>query len=515
MLVAKPFRIAAAALMLLAAAPAPAAFVVNTDNDADDAGDGVCSLREAIIAVNTQADYHECTSANTGESFVSFAIAPNAGETHTIALTSALPPVMHFIGLDGTTQSGTTCAPVPNVRIEITNPSNLVGDGLSIEAGAALSDVRGLAISGFDSQEAAGLRIYGNDVRVGCMVVGTNASGTTAQPNWYGIFVNAPGVDIGVATVDEWLPNLLSGNSMANLYIEAGGSDALVAGNTIGPDGSGTATLQSAFGIYNHGASGVHVGYTTADVALDRQRNVIAIASAPSTTAVNVSFDTTMNTVFAGNHVGVAADGQTLLPIGTGIGITVSKGSSTLIGCDGYTPAQSCRNVIANPSGVATEVFEGSSNVAIVGNYIGVAADGTTVFNANAATTGVVLSGANALVARNLVSTGAMGTGILLSPNLQNETPVFLNQTTAGTAGAVLDSSGNCVQGNAYGVDTSLASNPTVISTDFLNNWWGAADGPAPNGSGDSVSSNINYMPFLTAAASVCAADAIFANGFE
>jgi hypothetical protein len=56
-----------------------------------------------------------------------------------------------------------------------------------------------------------------------------------------------------------------------------------------------------------------------------------------------------------------------------------------------------------------------------------------------------------------------------------------------------------------------------VISTDFTTNWWGAADGPAPNGSGNSASSNVNYTPFLTAPSPYCSleVDVIFANGFD
>ena len=56
MFVSQLFRSTVAAAMMLAAVPAFADFIVNTDSDADDGSDGVCSLREAIIAVNTQAN---------------------------------------------------------------------------------------------------------------------------------------------------------------------------------------------------------------------------------------------------------------------------------------------------------------------------------------------------------------------------------------------------------------------------------------------------------------------------
>src|ERR1700745_781180 len=88
-----------AALLLLCAVPAFADYVVNTDVDEDNPSDGHCSLREAIQAVNGQAGYHECTSVTPGDSVVTFAIAPNAGETHVIALTAALPAITRSITL--------------------------------------------------------------------------------------------------------------------------------------------------------------------------------------------------------------------------------------------------------------------------------------------------------------------------------------------------------------------------------------------------------------------------------
>ena len=69
-------RSMAIGVLLLSAAPAFADYVVTTDSDADNASDGACSLREAIIAVNNQANYNECTSATAGESVVTFNIAP-------------------------------------------------------------------------------------------------------------------------------------------------------------------------------------------------------------------------------------------------------------------------------------------------------------------------------------------------------------------------------------------------------------------------------------------------------
>jgi len=516
MVVLQLFRSTVAALLLIAAVPAFADFIVNTDSDADLGSDGACSLREAIIAVNTQANYNECTSLTTGESAVSFAIPPNAGETHVIALSSALPKVTHIISIDASVQSGATCTPIPNVRVQITNPLVLAVDGLTLDFGSDFSSISGLAISGFSTTQKAGVLIASNDVAIGCTILGTNASGTAAEPNYYGIYLNGQSASIGVASASQWLPNLISANSKANIYVDAGGSDSVISANYIGVDASGVTPLSSSFGIYANGVAGLHVGNPGGDGPAEHRRNIIGISSVAPTTSVNVEFVNSIDNVLAGNYIGVAGDGQTTIPIGSGIAVSVFQAKRTLIGCDGNTQVDNCRNLIANTTGTDIQNFQGSENTAIVSNFIGVASDGTTAFSGNANAVGIDILGADTLVARNYITTGGPGTGIRLGPNSDELTPVFLNQTTAGSNGATLDSSGNCLQGNASGgVAVNISSNPTVISTDFVANWWGAADGPAPNGSGDSASSNINYAPFLTAPSIYCNFDEIFSASFD
>ncbi|HEY2395270.1 MAG TPA: CSLREA domain-containing protein [Rudaea sp.] len=518
MVVSHLFRSTIAALMVLASVPAFADFVVNTDNDADNDSDGVCSLREAITAVNNQVNYHECTSANSGESSVSFAIPPAAGETHVIALTSALPPITHLISIDATVQNGAACTAIPNLRVQITNPSLLAIDGLTFGFGSDFSSVSGLAISGFSTNQKAGFLILSNDVGVGCSIAGTNASGTIADPNYYGIYINGQSATIGMASSTQWSPNLISANTKANIYVDAGGADTVISGNYIGVDASGVTPMPSAFGIYANGVAGLQIGDPGGDGPPEHRRNIIGISSSPSATSVNVEFVNSIDNTLAGNYIGVAGDGQTTIPIGSGIAVSVFQATRTVIGCDGNTAADNCRNLVANTTGIGIQNFEGSQNTALVGNFIGVAADGMTGFTGNANAVGIDMLGADMLVARNYITTGGLGVGIRLGPDSNEQTPVFLNQTMVGSSGATLDSSDNCVQGNAAGgVAVNIASNPTVISTDFVGNWWGAVDGPAPNGSGDSAANNVNYAPFLTAPSPYCSVnpDSIFANGFD
>lgn len=50
----------------------------------------------------------------------------------------------------------------------------------------------------------------------------------------------------------------------------------------------------------------------------------------------------------------------------------------------------------------------------------------------------------------------------------------------------------NGIYGNDYGIDST---NPTV---DALNNWWGDASGPSPTGTGNGVSANVTFSPWVT-----------------
>jgi len=506
--------LAAAFLALAVAHPAQASFVVNTDADEDIDSDGLCSLREALTAVNAQANYHDCVSLVPGESSVSFAIAPNAGELHTIALGGQLPAITRPITIDGSTQSGAQCSPLPQARVQITNPQQLAIDGLVLAAGSDTSVLAGLALSGFSAKLNTALYINSSNVAVGCLLAGTNAVGSLAQPNYYGIYVGPAGQSarIGIADGDGWDANLISGNSAANIFITSGGSGSVISGNYIGSDNSGQKALPSGYGIYVQGATDVHIGVASAAAAAALQRNVIAVASNGVNSSTNIELDTVMDAVVAGNYIGVGADGHTSVPIGSGSNVIVFQSSRSLIGCDGRSAWQDCRNVIANPAGPSILNFEGSTDTAIVNNFIGVAADGVTAFGGTVDVIGIDLIGADTLVARNRISAGS-GIGIALNPNAANVTPLFLSQTMAGSSGATLDSSDNCVSGNGAGVYTNSLATPALTS--FTENWWGAADGPAPAGSGDFSSANVTASPYLSAPSAYCGFDQVFAAGFE
>ena len=490
-------QVLAALALLILAAPAEAELVVTTAADLH-ALDGACSFREALEAVNSGAAVNECTDTagtNSGQyNFIVFNI-PGSG-VKTISLQSPLPGIFNRLLIDATLQAP-ACAPVPNLGIELVNGNNLTGDGLQLLAGSDYSIIGGLAISGFAN--GAGIKIDSNHVLLGCDLIGTDATGMIAHSNLIGVRVTGSEVYVGKAASDAWLPNLIAGNSK-NVQIDGSAVNAHVAGNYIGVDASGLATLLPGSAAILIQGNGTRIGFGADTGPTARTRNI-------------VSGGITMgglHTIVAGNYIGVGFDGHT--PLLSGGQIVVNSGDDlTLIGCDGTADWDDCRNVIANPDSAAILDKVATSDVttvAIVSNFIGVAADGITLTGTH---DGITFKGGTALVARNLIRTS--GTGIFLGPDPQSGIhTTFLNNTMVGPNGATLDSSDNCLQGNTFGVLT-----PDPVPTTFAGNWWGAADGPSGSngGSGDYASSDVAVTPFLTAPSVYCARNAIFANSFE
>jgi hypothetical protein len=96
----------------------------------------------------------------------------------------------------------------------------------------------------------------------------------------------------------------------------------------------------------------------------------------------------------------------------------------------------------------------------------------------------------------------ANGTGILVSGSGTN--PLILSNVFAGNTFAIhtLNQAspamhGNAIAGNGFGVQ-----NDSSVVVDATGNFWGASNGPsqAGPGSGDKVSTNVNFTPFATVA---------------
>jgi hypothetical protein len=198
-------------------------FVVTNTNDA-----GPGSLRQVIKDANASADLPT----------ISFAI-PGSGP-HTIEVSSPLPDLTRPMIVDGATQPGYTGQPL----IVVDGASAGDGaDGLTITA--ASTTVKGLAIDDFTGP---GIRLKdnGGDVIV-ANYLGTDATGSETRGNQTGIRIDTGSHDRigGVIGVER---NVISGNRDDGIAI-LGGSGHQILGNFIGTDATGTKALPNDYGI--------------------------------------------------------------------------------------------------------------------------------------------------------------------------------------------------------------------------------------------------------------------------
>jgi len=252
-----PFRLplagaVACAAMLLAPASARAATItVNTTADGAPADDGVCTLREAIIAANTNtasgAAAGECVAGAAGLDTIAFNILPASG-VKTIALASPLPAITEAVFINGYTQSGASPnTNALNAGINAVLLIELNGDvagGLTVNASGSV--IRGLNIHGLLGDQ---ITVNASDVTIAGNFLGTNPAGTAATGgSGSGIRLSSGdnGIFGGPAAADR---NLVSGDTAGPTAIFlVSGNGTTIQGNYVGTDVTGTLALNvSAF----------------------------------------------------------------------------------------------------------------------------------------------------------------------------------------------------------------------------------------------------------------------------
>jgi CSLREA domain-containing protein len=282
-----------------------ATFTVNTTGDAADnnpgngvcetANAGECTLRAAIEEAN----------ATFGPDAIGFNI-PGSGP-HTISPATPLPTINQAVIIDGTTQTGASCAAwPPTLQIELEGIA-AGGIGLEINFGADGSTIRGLVINRFD----IGIHLpnTGSNV-VECNFIGTNVAGTAALGNTsYGILIQQISANNIIGGVSDNQRNLISGNGNQISVINFGSAPTanIIQNNYIGTDVTGTASLEGSSGIYAFGTINTSI--------LD---NVI---SGNSASAITIFGDVSRNatgTLIQGNFIGTDFTGATAVANGSG-----------------------------------------------------------------------------------------------------------------------------------------------------------------------------------------------------
>ncbi len=178
-----------------------------------------------------------------------------------------------------------------------------------------------------------------------------------------------------------------------------------------------------------------------------------------------------------------------------------SPGDTILVAAGTYT-----ENVEVNEQLTLTGDVNQPSNVVVdaggTRSAITLAVDGCVLqgFKAQNGRYGIKLEGSNGNTLTNNIATSNTGAGINLEGS--NNNTLTGNHITGNTIGVKIQESDasttsinfNNIYGNtSYGVD-----NASGTSVDAENNWWGANDGPSPSpGSGDKVSANVDYDPWI------------------
>jgi parallel beta-helix repeat protein len=299
-----------------------------------DTGEG--SLRQCLTSANAAPDRATITfdiplsdPGYVTESGVSFwRISPS----------SELPIISNSVAVLGSTQTanrGNTNLLGPEIEL---SGYGLTITGVDTHTLANNCTIEGLAINNsyYYYGISLGFLENGSYLISGCNIhdnyLGTDPSGTVAEPNWGGVVVYS-GANNRITN------NLLSGNNFGVSLVEASGN--VIAGNHVGTDPSGTTPVPNWVGINldvgegNQIANNFVSGNYTAGILLE------------------VGSGGDNNNVITGNHVGTDPSGTT--PVPNGYGIHIDGGMGNRVG-----PG----NVIADNllDGVKVESFLATSN---------------------------------------------------------------------------------------------------------------------------------------------------------
>ena len=431
---------------------------VNTTSDSSTAGDGACSLREAISNANANADQTsgDCASGDPGLDIIVFKI-PGAAP-FTIVPATPLPLITDPLILDATSQTGFSGSPIIELDGEISH-------GIGIEIAIGGSIVEGFVINRFDSgvgvDSGAGNVIRGN-------WIGLDNTGTVASPNGYGIGV-APNTTIGGTSAGE--RNVISGNANIGVVLT---DYCTLQGNYIGTNAIGSDAIPNlSHGVAVQGLNCL-VGGTTAGAG-----NVISGNIGDGVYIAGIAGNAGL--IIQGNFIGIDATGSHALG-NSNAGVQFFTSTGNLVG---GTTAGSANVISGNDEGVVigSFLFNADGNT-VQGNFVGTDATG---LNAIPNRIGIeILNSSDSLVggtqtaARNVVSGNGCGVsvdaanvGILHFPTNNVIRNNYIGTDSSGEV-PVGNGSGVCVEDSIGGVPPAIIDANLIAGNGsgvFLSGW--------------------------------------------
>ena len=499
--------------------PTQNVFIVTTTADS-----GLGSLRQAILNANSTLN------GVGGPDLITFGF--HLAGTHTIVLTTPLPPLTQPVIIDGTTQAGYNPA-TGQPRIHVTGPGADLFQGIVIAAPNTV--VRALSLTGFGTtttpNTTAAIHTFAADVVIEGNWIGITPAGT-AVGNKTGIWITGGNPTIG-GVGGAATRNVISANG-TGIYA-AGGANGVLRGNYLGTSPDGLTAVPNTHLAVNvqPGVNGFVIGGPLAAggyFAVDSPANLISGNLGGGIELQANPVEGPANTQILGNVIGLAADGSDL---GNNFfGIRAQSASGTQIGTAGagnvisgsgqLTPFTPGRGIIIATNGTLPAVMP-----IIRGNRIGVSLDGTEerentlegIILENPAVVGGAGAGEGNLIAGN-GDPSIGGAGILAGPEaggsiiqgnvvglnsvgtrLGNNEGIVIDGTTGGmTIGGTVAGAGNVVSGNTFTGITIKATSPAlpqnvVIRRNFIGTTAaGAVSGVGNGGFGISVTAGEGHV---------------------
>ena len=399
-------------------------------------------------------------NATPGADTIVFNI-PGAG-VHTVNLSFALPEITDPVVIDATTQPG--YAGVPLIEL---NGAGVGANSAGFRITAGGSTIRGFVINRFTNSFGA-IFIIGNGSNViQANYIGLNSTGTVGRANVNGIIVSDSNNNLIGGTTSA-ARNVISSNSFDGITVSGSGNQ--ISGNFIGTNASGTSALGNGIsGVQVNGGSTVNnvIGGTTpgAGNLISGNQRGITMNSDGALIQGNLIGTDVSGTLAVGNGIGIQASAANTIIGGTVAGArnVISGNSGDGVGFGG-TGSRLEGNFIGTDITGTMALGNGGSGV-VAGN--GALIGGTTPASRNVISCnggfGNISLGSNSSGAGATVQGNYIGTDVTGNVALSNPLAGISISSSSNLIGGLTPGAQNIISGNRSGIELggSIAPGPT------------------------------------------------------